>query len=55
VCGGSINVEAFARVNKFDSIPTITEFVKFDLNITLVTMSSLIPKGDWTIVFVVGA
>jgi len=50
--GGSKNMDTFARVNKFDSIPTISEFVKFHLNITLVAMSSLVPEGDRRIVFV---
>jgi len=55
VCGGSINVDAFSRVNKFDGIPTVAKFVKFHLNVTLVAMSSLVPEGDSSVVFAVGS
>jgi len=49
----SLNVNTFSRVNKFDSPPSFFNFLESNLQVSLVSMSVLVPDRDTTTIVVV--
>jgi len=55
VGGGSENMHEFAIVDESNAIPSTTAVVEVDLQVSLMSMSILVPEGNLTCIIAVGS
>jgi len=53
--GGTLDVQALSAVDEANEPPTITSGLETELQVSLVSMGSLVPDGGWATVVVDGA